>query len=157
KWRANKITAFMAKLSKTVKQRKPNLVFSVSPNYYDFAYKQQLQDWLGWVRQGFVDELLVQVYRNDLDDFLSQISRPEIVEVQNKIPTAIAILSGLRNSNIPMSRVYAQAINAKSRGLGVSFFYYKSLWGYGPEPVAERQRDLQYLFRNPAPRIADRG
>ena len=156
KWRANKITAFMAKLSKTVKQKKPNLVFSVSPNYYDFAYKQQLQDWLGWVRQGFVDELLVQVYRNDLDDFLSQISRPEIVEVQNKIPTAIAILSGLRNSNIPMSRVYAQAINAKSRGLGVSFFYYKSLWGYGPEPVAERQRDLQYLFRNPAPRIADR-
>jgi uncharacterized lipoprotein YddW (UPF0748 family) len=156
KWRANKISAFMAKLSKTVKQKKPNLVFSVSPNYYEFAYKQQLQDWLSWVRQGFVDELIVQVYRNDIDDFRSQISRPEIVEVQNKIPTAIAILSGLRNSNIPMSRVYAQAINAKNRGLGVSFFYYKSLWGYGPETVSERQRDLQYLFRNPAPRIADR-
>jgi uncharacterized lipoprotein YddW (UPF0748 family) len=156
KWRANKITAFMAKLSKAVKQRKPNVIFSVSPNYYDFAYKQQLQDWLGWVRQGFVDELLVQVYRNDLDDFLSQISRPEIVEVQNKISTGIAILSGLRNSNVPMSRVYSQAINAKNRGLGVSFFYYKSLWGYGPETVAERQKNLQYLFRSPAPRLANR-
>jgi uncharacterized lipoprotein YddW (UPF0748 family) len=156
KWRANKITAFMAKLSKAVKQRKPNVIFSVSPNYYDFAYKQQLQDWLGWVRQGFVDELLVQVYRNDLDDFLSQISRPEIVEVQNKISTGIAILSGLRNSNVPMSRVYSQAINAKNRGLGVSFFYYKSLWGYGPETVAERQKNLQYLFRSPAPRVANR-
>ena len=156
KWRANKITAFMAKLSKAVKQRKPNVIFSVSPNYYEFAYKQQLQDWLGWVRQGFVDELLVQVYRNDLDDFISQISRPEIVEAQNKISTAIAILSGLRNSNVPMSRVYAQAINAKDRGLGVSFFYYKSLWGYGPETVAERQKDFQYLFRSPAPRFANR-
>lgn len=156
KWRANKITAFMAKLSKSVKQRKPNVIFSVSPNYYDFAYKQQLQDWLSWVRQGFVDELLVQVYRNDLDDFISQISRPEIVEAQNKISTAIAILSGLRNSNVPMSRVYAQAINAKDRGLGVSFFYYKSLWGYGPETVAERQKDFQYLFRSPAPRFANR-
>lgn len=156
RWRANKISAFMSRLSKLAKQRKPNVIFSVSPNYYDFAYKQQLQDWLGWVRQGFVDELLVQVYRDDLDDYLSQISRPEIVEVQKRISTAIAILSGLRNSSVPMPRVYSQAVNAKNRGLGVSFFYYKSLWGYGPETVAERQRDLLYLFRNPASRFANR-
>ncbi|NUN64828.1 family 10 glycosylhydrolase [Pseudanabaena biceps] len=154
RWRSNKITAFMANLSKAVKQKKPDLIFSVSPNYHDFAYKQQLQDWLTWVRQGFVDELIVQVYRSDIDDFLSQISRPEIIETQNKISTGIGILSGLRNSNIPMSRVYSQAVTAKNRGLGISFFYFKSLWGYGPETVAERQRDLQYLFRNPAPRIA---
>jgi uncharacterized lipoprotein YddW (UPF0748 family) len=156
RWRANKISAFMSRLSKAVKQRKPNVIFSVSPNYHDFAYRQQLQDWLSWVRQGFVDELLVQVYRDDLDDFLAQISRPEIVEVQGKISTAIAILSGLRNSNVPMSRVYSQAVNARNRGLGVSFFYYKSLWGYGPESVADRQRDLQFLFRSPAPRFANR-
>ncbi|MFN5965352.1 MAG: family 10 glycosylhydrolase, partial [Pseudanabaena sp.] len=34
RWRANKITAFMTNLNKAVKQRKPNLIFSVSPNYY---------------------------------------------------------------------------------------------------------------------------
>lgn len=156
KWRANKITAFMAKLNKAVKQRKPNVIFSVSPNYYDFAYKQQLQDWLSWVRQGIVDELIVQVYRSDIDDFRSQISRPEIVEVQNKISTGIGILSGLRNSNIPMSRVYAQVMNTQERGLGISFFYYKSLWGYGPESASDRQKELQYLFRSPAPRLAVR-
>ncbi|MFZ4557607.1 MAG: family 10 glycosylhydrolase [Pseudanabaena sp.] len=154
KWRANKISAFMVKLNKAVKQKKPNVIFSVSPNYYDFAYKQQLQDWLGWVRQNIVDELIVQVYRPDLDDFTSQISRPEIIEVQNKISTGIGILSGLRNSNIPMSRVFAQVINAQERGLGISFFYYKSLWGYGPESVSDRQKEIQYLFRNPAPRFA---
>ncbi|MEI6331999.1 MAG: glycoside hydrolase family 10 protein [Pseudanabaena sp. ELA645] len=156
KWRANKISAFMVKLNKAVKQKKPNVIFSVSPNYYDFAYKQQLQDWLGWVRQNIVDELIVQVYRPDLDDFTSQISRPEIIEVQNKISTGIGILSGLRNSNIPMSRVYAQVINAQERGLGISFFYYKSLWGYGPESVSDRQKEIQYLFRSPAPRFANR-
>ncbi len=157
RWRANKITAFMANLQKAVKQRKPNVIFSVSPNYYEFAYKQQLQDWLGWVRQNIVDELIVQVYRSDLDDFRSQVSRPEIVEVQNKISTGIGILSGLRNSNVPMSRVYSQVITAQERGLGISFFYYKSLWGYGPESVGDRQRDLQYLFRSPAPRLFARG
>ena len=156
KWRANKITAFMAKLNKAVKQRKPNVIFSVSPNYYEFAYKQQLQDWLSWVRQGIVDELIVQVYRPDLDDFRSQISLPEIIEVQNKISTGIGILSGLRNSNVPMSRVYSQVITAQERGLGISFFYYKSLWGYGPESASDRQKELQYLFRSPAPRLAIR-
>jgi len=156
RWRANKISAFMANLNKAVKQRKPNLIFSVSPNYYEFAYKQQLQDWLGWVRQGIVDELSVQVYRSDLDDFRAQISRPEIAEVQNKISTGIAILSGLRNSNVPMSRIYSQAIATQERGLGIAFFYYKSLWGYGPESVSDRQKDFQYLFRSPAPRFAIR-
>ena len=156
RWRANKLTAFMANLNKAVKQRKPNVVFSVSPNYYEFAYKQQLQDWLGWVRQNIVDELIVQVYRTDLDDFRAQVNRPEIAEVQNKVSTAIAILSGLRNSNVPMSRVYSQVTTAQERGLGISFFYYKSLWGYGPESVADRQKEIQYLFRSPAPRFATR-
>nr|WP_286392004.1 glycoside hydrolase family 10 protein [Pseudanabaena mucicola] len=156
RWRANKITAFMTNLNKAVKQRKPNLIFSVSPNYYEFAYKQQLQDWLGWVRQGIVNELIVQVYRNDLEDFRAQISRPEIAEVKNKISTGIGILSGLRNNNIPMSQIYSQVIATQERSLGISFFYYKSLWGYGPESVSDRQRDLQYLFRNPAPRFAIR-
>ncbi len=156
RWRANKISAFMAKLNKAVKQRKPNVIFSVSPNYYDFAYKQQLQDWLGWVRQNIVDELIVQVYRNDLEDFRAQINLPEIAEVQNKISTGIGILSGLRHSNVPMSQVYSQVITAQERGLGIAFFYYKSLWGYGPEPARDRQKEIQYLFRNPAPRLANR-
>ena len=154
KWRANKLTAFMVRLNKAVKQRKPNVIFSVSPNHYEFAYKQQLQDWLGWVRQNIVDELIVQVYRDDLDDFRAQVSRPEIIEAQNKISTGIGVLSGLRNSNVPMSRVYSQVIAAQERGLGISFFYYKSLWGYGPESVADRQKEIQYLFRSPAPRFA---
>jgi len=154
KWRANKLTAFMVRLNKAVKQRKPNVIFSVSPNHYEFAYKQQLQDWLGWVRQNIVDELIVQVYRDDLDDFRAQVSRPEIIEAQNKISTGIGVLSGLRHSNVPMSRVYSQVITAQERGLGISFFYYKSLWGYGPESVADRQKEIQYLFRSPAPRFA---
>jgi uncharacterized lipoprotein YddW (UPF0748 family) len=57
RWRADKITAFMVQLNQAVKARKPNAIFSISPNYYDFAYKFQLQDWLAWVRQNIVDEL----------------------------------------------------------------------------------------------------
>jgi uncharacterized lipoprotein YddW (UPF0748 family) len=151
-WRANKITAFMVQLNRAVKARKPNAIFSISPNYYDFAYKFQLQDWLNWVRLGIVDELVMQVYRNDLQSFNSTITRPEIIETQKLIPTAIGIMTGLRTRPVSMQLIQSQVRAAQERGLGAVFFYYESLWDYGPEPVAQRQNELLALFPNLAVR-----
>ncbi|MDM9384809.1 family 10 glycosylhydrolase [Chlorogloeopsis sp. ULAP01] len=151
-WRADKITAFMIKLNQAVKARKPNAIFSVSPNYYDFAYKFQLQDWLNWVRLGIVDELVMQVYRDDLQTFNSKLTRPEIIETQQLIPTGIGIMSGLRNRPVSMPQIQSQVRAAQGRGLGVVFFYYESLWDYAPEPVAQRQNGFLALFPNLAAR-----
>jgi len=76
KWRADKITAFMTRLNKAVKAAKPKAIISVSPNYYDFAYKLQLQDWLEWMRRGIADEVIVQLYRPDLPSFAAELNRP---------------------------------------------------------------------------------
>jgi uncharacterized lipoprotein YddW (UPF0748 family) len=149
KWRADKITAFMVELNKAVKARKPNAIFSVSPNYYDFAYKLQLQDWLNWVRLGVVDELVVQVYRNDLQSFNSKLITPEIIETQKIIPTGIGIMTGLRNRPVSISQIQSQVRAAQERGLGAVFFYYESLWDSAPEPVAQRQDGFQALFPQP--------
>ncbi|UZQ55725.1 family 10 glycosylhydrolase [Trichothermofontia sichuanensis B231] len=146
KWRADKITAFMVKLHAAVKANKPNVIFSVSPNYYDFAYKFHLQDWLAWIRQGAVDELVMQVYRPDLASFVEQISRPEVQEARQKIPTGIGILTGTRNNPIPLSQIQAQVRAVQERNLGVAFFYYESLLNYAPESVADRHSGLQALF-----------
>lgn len=151
-WRADKITAFMVQLNQAVKARKPNAIFAVSPNYYDFAYKFQLQDWLNWVRLGIVDELVVQVYRNDLSSFVSTISTPEIREAQQLIPTGIGIMTGLRNRPVSIQQIQSQVRTAQERGLGAVFFYYESLWDYAPEPLAQRQAGFQELFPNQAVR-----
>jgi len=151
KWRADKITAFMVKLHEAVKANKPNVIFSVSPNYYDFAYKLHLQDWLAWIRQGAVDELVMQVYRPDITSFVEQISRPEIQEARQKIPTGIGILTGMRNNPIPMQQIQAQVRAVRERNLGVAFFYYESLLHYAPEPAADRQSAFQALFSRPTP------
>jgi uncharacterized lipoprotein YddW (UPF0748 family) len=149
-WRADKITAFMVQLNQAVKAQKPNAIFSVSPNYYDFAYKLQLQDWLGWVRLNIVDELVMQVYRHELSSFAAKIIRPEIEEVQQMIPTGIGIMAGLRNRPVSLQQIQSQVRAAQGRGLGVAFFYYESLWDLAPEPVAERMAGFQSLFPNPA-------
>jgi uncharacterized lipoprotein YddW (UPF0748 family) len=146
RWRANKITAFMVQLHSAVKAVKPNAFFSVSPNYYDFSYRFHLQDWLAWVRQNAVDELIVQVYRPNLQSFLEQIARSEIQEAQQKIPTGVGILTGLRNNPVSMQMIQAQTQSARAQGLGVCFFYYESLWEYAPEPPLERQTGFQALF-----------
>lgn len=156
KWRADKLTGFMAQLQKAVKARKPKALFSVSPNYYDFAYKLQLQDWLGWVRRGIVDEVLVQVYRSDLSSFLAQIARPELQESRKKIATGVGVLTGLRNQPVAIAQIQAQTQAAQERGLGVAFFYYETLWNAAIEPASSRQAGFQALFPAPAPRLPRR-
>lgn len=150
RWRADKITEFMVQLNQMVKERKLNAIFSVSPNYYDFAYKFQLQDWLNWMRLSIVDELIVQIYRQDLDSFRGKISRPEIQEAQQWIPTAVGIMAGLRTRPVPIQQIQSQVGVAQQRGLGVSFFYYESLWDSGPEPISQRQSGFQTVFPAPA-------
>lgn len=156
RWRADKITAFMTQLNQAVKQRKPNVIFSVSPNPYVTAYNTYLQDWVAWVQQDIVDELIVQVYRPDLQSFVGQLARPEIQEALQKIPTGVGILTGLRNRPVPMQRIQDKVRAARDRNLGVSFFYYESLWNDAPEPLQERKSNFQALFHFPASRLAMR-
>lgn len=152
KWRADKITEFMVKLKQAVRQRKPNAIISVSPNYAAHAYKFQLQDWVSWVKKGIVDELIVQVYRPDVNSFKSKLVLPEMVETQKKIPTAVGILTGLRRQPVPMGLIQQQVFAANNQGLGTVFFYLESLWDEGPESPIDRLSGLQYLFPQMAAR-----
>ncbi|MFO7628460.1 MAG: glycoside hydrolase family 10 protein [Prochlorococcaceae cyanobacterium] len=152
KWRADRITSFMEQLAQAVRARRSGAIVSVSPNYYDFAYKLQLQDWLAWVRRGIADELLVQIYRPDLESFLPQLSRPELQEARQKIPAGIGIMSGQRNRPVAMALIADQVEAARNRGLGVAFFYFESLWSISPESPESRLAGWRQLFAWPSPR-----
>ncbi|MEL4894022.1 family 10 glycosylhydrolase [Crocosphaera sp. Alani8] len=152
KWRADKLTAYVSKLNKAIKSKKSNAIFSVSPNPYDTAYQGHLQDWFNWVKQDLVDEIVVQVYRPDLQSFVRQIEKPEIKETLKKIPTGVGILTGLRNRQIEMEFIQEKVLAAKQHGLGVSFFFYDSLWNYAPESKLQRQEQFLALFPYPAER-----
>jgi uncharacterized lipoprotein YddW (UPF0748 family) len=152
RWRANKITAFVAQLNKTIKAQKPNILFSLSPATYRLAYGTYLQDWLDWVRKGLLDEVIVQVYRTELASFVEPIQRPEFQEAKAKVPTAVGILTGLKRKQVTMPLVSEKVRVAKNNGLGVAFFYYKTLWEVAPEPAPQRQAELRALFTTPAPR-----
>jgi len=146
KWRADRITAFMQRMSQAIRAARPGAIVSISPNYYDFAYKLQLQDWRSWVQQGIADELLIQIYRSDLASYLPQLSKPEVIEARDRIPTAIAVLSGQRNRPTPLPLIQEKVQANRQRGLGTGFFYLESLWSLGPEPASERIAALKQLL-----------
>ncbi|NEP20095.1 MAG: family 10 glycosylhydrolase [Leptolyngbya sp. SIO4C1] len=146
RWRANKITAYVQQLHSLVKARKPRAIFSVSPNPYRYAYLGHLQDWLTWVRRGLVDELIVQVYRDNLQAFREQLRQPEVQETRRQIPTGIGILTGLRNAPVSMDFIQEKIRTARAYGLGMSFFFYESLWEDSPEPAETRQSGFLALF-----------
>jgi uncharacterized lipoprotein YddW (UPF0748 family) len=151
-WRADRISAFLARLRQEIRSRRPKALVSVSPNYHDFAFRFQLQNWLAWVRRGLVDEVVVQVYRPDLASFKAQLERPELDESRAKVATAIGIMGGQRTNPVPMGLIRDQALAARARGLGVAIFSFETLWERTAEPAALRLEGWQQLFGAPAPR-----
>jgi uncharacterized lipoprotein YddW (UPF0748 family) len=147
RWRADRITAFTQQLVQAVKAKKPKVIFSLSPNNYDFAYNVHLQDWRTWEQQGWLDELIVQVYRDNLNSFTEELTRPEIQAARTRTLTGVGILTGLRGRPVPMQRIQTQIQTARKQGLsGVSFFFYETLWNLANEPAESRKSAFKTLF-----------
>lgn len=147
RWRADKLNDFMARVFQTVKSRKRKCIVSLSPNPLHFALPAHLQDWFSWERRGWVEEIIVQVYRNDLKRFITELEREEIKLAKGHIPVAIGVLSGLKNNPVPLTQIQAQIQEIRKRGLaGVSFFFYESLWSWARETPDQRTAALKEFF-----------
>ncbi len=148
RWRAAKLTALMTDIVKTVKNVHPDVKISLSPNSHHFSYQNYLQDWLTWVKRGLVDELIVQVYRDDFNRFQQDLSQPAIQFSRTKIPVSVGILSGTWNHPVPSKQIEQQVNLVRDRGFaGVSFFYWETLWGYlTPESPSVRRFSFRRLF-----------
>ncbi len=153
RWRADQLNEFMGKVFHTIKAANPDCLVSVSPNPLHFALPAHLQDWLTWERKGYIEELVLQVYRTDMERFVDELQRTEVQLANSHIPVAIGILSGLKNRSMPMPILEQQVKAVRDRGFaGMSFFFYESLWKWGEESPTEREKALYNLFLFPASR-----
>jgi uncharacterized lipoprotein YddW (UPF0748 family) len=151
RWRANKITDFLGKLFRAIKDRKQNVIISVSPNPQKDSYQFYLADWATWERRGFVEELIVQIYRDNFNTFIKELEQPELKTAKSHIPTGIGILSGLKNKPISLSQIQQQVEAVRQRGFsGVSFFFYETLWNNASESSNQRQEAFRLIFPMPA-------
>ncbi|NJL49452.1 MAG: family 10 glycosylhydrolase [Leptolyngbyaceae cyanobacterium SM2_5_2] len=156
RWRAAKITDFVGRVFRVVKARRPNAILSVSPNPSNTAYIDALQDWPRWREIGYVEELIIQAYRDSLPSFRNTLRDRELQKARQHIPTGVGILAGLKDHPVPMALIQQQVQTARSMGFaGVSFFYYDTLWAVAKgETIEARSQTLGRLFA--APRLPTR-
>lgn len=153
RWRADKINQFMKRTFETIKSIQPNCIISLSPNPLHFALPAYLQDWFTWERKGWIEELVIQIYRSDLKRFITELDRSEVTLAKNHIPVAIGILSGLKNRSTSMNIIKQQISEIRRRKFaGVSFFFYESLWKWSETSEQDRQTQLYQFFPTPVNR-----
>ncbi|MGB3509589.1 MAG: glycoside hydrolase family 10 protein [Microcoleaceae cyanobacterium] len=153
RWRADKINDFMERVFQAVKRIKPECIISLSPNPFHFALPAYLQDWFTWERKGWIEEIILQVYRSDIKRFTNELERTEVELAKNHIPVGIGILTGLKNNSIPITTIEKQVEAVRKRNFaGVSFFFYESLWKWSDESVNVRNQSLQKIFKTTVPR-----
>jgi len=147
RWRSHKITDFMTRIFRAVKDRKPTCLISLAPNPQNFSYNYSLADWESWEQQGLIEELIVQVYRDHLSNFITELEQPEIQAARHHIPVSIGILTGVKDKFVPIGKIQNQVRAVRNRGFaGASFFYYETLWNLANEKQFERQTAFQGLF-----------
>ncbi len=146
-WRANKITDYMKRVFQAIKATKKNCLVSVSPNPQEFSYKSFLADWQTWERLGLIEELIIQIYRDDLNVFVQELERPEVKAAQSHIPVSIGIMTGLKAKPVSMQQIQTQIQKVRERNFaGVSFFFYETLWNMTGETPQQRQASFQKIF-----------
>ena len=148
RWRADQFSLFVGRLHDRVKESCSTCLVSISPNPAKFAYQHHLQDWQTWVRRHWVDELVVQVYRNDIERFDAELAKETLQSTMDQIPVSIGILTGTWRRPISFEQIKQQVISSRDHHFsGVTFFYWDTLWSYfTPESPQKRRQNFRELL-----------
>ncbi|PZO23464.1 MAG: hypothetical protein DCF25_00035 [Leptolyngbya foveolarum] len=150
RWRADKLSRFVEILHASVKAKCPTCQLSLSPNPAKFAYRFYLQDWRLWVKKGWIDDLVVQIYRDDIAQFDGELGKQALQEASDRIPVSIGILTGTWQRPISFEQIRQQVEHSRDRQFaGISFFYWDTLWSYfTPESPEQRRQNFRALLQN---------
>jgi uncharacterized lipoprotein YddW (UPF0748 family) len=151
-WRAGKLTQFVARISRAIKAARPGIKLSVSPNPYPWSYDNYVQDWPAWVEAGLVDEVVVQVYRDNMARFKGELESPVLDKVKGKASLIIGVLSGLKPEPMPIEMVRAQTTMVRDFGYnGVVYFFQESLLQFtaSGETIESRLNVIKQMFPSP--------
>jgi uncharacterized lipoprotein YddW (UPF0748 family) len=142
-WRELQLTQLFKQLVSAVKSIRPDCIVSISPNPLGFSKSRYLVDWQQWCNLGLIDELVLQVYRDDLGAFERELRKTDVRSIKPKIPTLIGILTGLRTKPIATEMIQSQVnMTIANQFAGFSCFFYETLLHEQLAPiVVTRDRD----------------
>lgn len=128
-WRAKRLNLFAQKIYETVKGIDPEVIVSMAPSIFPWSKAEYLQDWPTWVEQGWVDVIIPQVYRYDLDAYTQTLDATlDVMPSQQRTKLIPGMLLKV-DDYTPSRRFLRKMIQAnRTRGLTDEvFFFYEGL------------------------------
>lgn len=128
-WRCEKLTTFMAKLYQEVKLQKSSLIVSSAPSVFPWCKNEYLQDWPSWLDKGYVDLVIPQHYRYDIDSYQSTLAQQlSYVEAKDrkKFMPGVLIQNGDYNPTEDYLRKMVEC-NRRNQVSNECFWFYEGL------------------------------
>lgn len=130
RWRSRKLTLLMSKIAKAVRAKNPNCVISLSPSPARSAYREYLQDWPTWVKQGLIDEVVVQVYRDKTETLIANLNDRSLQQARSHVPVSIGLWTGPLGGAKPLAQIQQQVTAVRKLGFqGIAFFSWETTLG----------------------------
>lgn len=139
-WRSGLLNRFMSALYDSVKRENPNIVVSNAPIVYPFGYDNFLQDWRQWVRDGSLDFVIPQMYRDNYPAFELELNRgiEQIGDEIEKLVPGIRVRGG-PGEYTPLNDLLMMVQEVRNRDLsGMYFWFYEGLPNYAFAPLREQ-------------------
>jgi len=129
-WRCDRLSDFARALYDDVKRVRKDCQVSWAPSIYPWSKEEYLQDWPAWMRGGFADFVIPQVYRyspEEYDATLGQLrSQLTTSEMDKVFPGMLTALGGRYRA----SAAFLDHMRASNKRLGFRgecLFYFESL------------------------------
>ncbi len=127
-WRAKKLNLFMKRIHTEVKAAKPAMKIIMAPSIYPFSLNEYLQDWPTWVDSSWVDGVIPQIYRYNIDAYKATLQQQKPL-FKSKIDLFTPGVLLKIGTYVPTDQFLTEMIQAnRAEGLkGEVFFFYEGL------------------------------
>jgi uncharacterized lipoprotein YddW (UPF0748 family) len=142
-WRADKLSRYIKDLYAGIKKINPKCIVSWAPSIYPWSKEHYLQDWPSWLKGGYADEILPQLYRYDIKAYEKIVKElDQQVTPAQKTKVFPGLLIGLGDGYVVKQEMLEEMIqlNRKYGFNGECTFYYEGLKKLKPYTVEKRKK-----------------
>jgi uncharacterized lipoprotein YddW (UPF0748 family) len=130
KWRSGLLNDYLQRLTNTIRAVRPGIIISMAPSIYPWSEAEYLQDWPTWINMGWIDWVIPQVYRYQMERYeyeLTQITKRQVAPEKQAVLFP-GILLQVDQYN-PSPEFLDQMIKANRRNgyTGEVFFFFEGL------------------------------
>lgn len=128
-FRAKLLNTYLKTLRAEVKAIKPNIKFTMAPSVYPFSLTEYLQDWPTWVDSSWVDAIMPQAYRYDINAYTATITQMKSYLKSNKVDICYPGVLLKTGTYVPEDIFLGQMIQTnRTFGFkGEVFFFYEGI------------------------------